>query len=103
MPVIPAAPNILPPGTLCWNSRQGAITWDGFVSDTVLSTSEDAVFFLDSSFLHRHQIPVAVFQSLLSRHVAFTPFVWGEMQDWFTNPFANAGFRDSPVNARVSK
>jgi hypothetical protein len=63
------------------------------------STQPDAVFFLDTSFLHRHEIPAEVFDALLSRKVIITPPIWGELGDWIENPFANARFRDALVDA----
>lgn len=41
-----------------------------------------------------------MFDALLSRKIALASPIWGEMQDWIANPFANASFRDILVAAR---
>jgi hypothetical protein len=66
---------------------------------TILASPPQAIFFLDSSFLHRHQIPDEVFDALLSRRIAVTQMVWAELHDWVRNPFANRNFRDVLVSA----
>jgi len=99
MPVIPAATkrtHLHSPG---WNRREGPTSWAQF-TETVLASPTDATYFLDSSFLHRHEIPGEVFAALLTRRIVVTSLIWEELKDWVGNPFANRGFRDVLLGAK---
>ncbi|MBN1590842.1 MAG: hypothetical protein JW888_15120 [Pirellulales bacterium] len=100
MPVAPAAANRRLMKELRFIAHEGPTTWADFAKEHIHSTPLDTVFFLDSSFLHRREIPVEIFDALLSRKIAITSLIWGEMQDWIADPFANASFRDVLVNAK---
>ncbi|MEQ8790830.1 MAG: hypothetical protein RIC55_31325 [Pirellulaceae bacterium] len=100
LPIVPTNPALLPFHQLSWDRQEGPISWDSFAGDFVSDTPPETVFFLDTSFLHRKEIPEAVFEALLSRKVAVTPLVWGELGDWLEKPFANAAFRDVLTDAR---
>ena len=102
LPVVPTAPHRVPVGTLSWGSRDSPASWAEFAQEVVDSLPPDAVFFLDASFLHRQEIPGEVIDALMSRRIAITQLIWGELQDWVRNPFANARFRDVLVNARAN-
>ena len=66
---------------LATTAKQVAVT----VRDTALV---DAVFFLDSSFI-RGPLDEGVWEALMTRHVAITPWVDREIQDWMASPGHN--------------
>lgn len=99
MPVIPAATKRTHPQGPAWNRDEGPTSWASFTK-SVLESPPDTTFFLDSSFLDRHEIPGEVFDGLLLRRIAVTPLVWAELQDWVRSPFANRDFRDVLAKAK---
>ena len=74
--------------------------WELFAKSIRDSALPDAMFFLDSSFVGRRDVPRTVWDSILSRELIITPLVWQEMHDWVENPFANKWLRDVLVAAK---
>jgi len=65
-----------------------------------LSALPNAALFLDSSFVDRRELPRKLWRTLASRQIGITPLVWGELQSWVKDPFANGTFRDLLVSAK---
>jgi hypothetical protein len=90
----------IPISRLSWLRSEAPITWDAvtkLISDSALT---DSTFFIDSSFLDRHEMPPALWEALLAKKIVFTPGVWAELKDWLENPFANRPIRDLIASAR---
>jgi hypothetical protein len=102
LPIVPSNPGQHRIDELVWTREERAVSWDSFSRDRICSTPSDAVFFIDTSFLYRREIPQVVFDALLSRTVVITPLIWDELQDWLANPFANRRFRDVLSDARTA-
>jgi hypothetical protein len=70
------------------------------LANAVQSTSPNASFFLDASFLGRTDLPDDLWDALLTRRIVFTRLVWSELQPWFNDPFANKYFHSHVAKAR---
>ncbi|MEQ8785090.1 MAG: hypothetical protein RIC55_02285 [Pirellulaceae bacterium] len=79
-------------------ANEGPADWHSFAETLKRSALPEAVFFLDASFLGRHELPEEIYEVLLSRRIAITPLVWRELQDWDWS--AHRRLRDVLVSAK---
>lgn len=86
----PNAPeNRMPIGRLSFSQGEEACNWSHIEKTIRDSALPETTIFLDSSFFDRREIPLSLWEALLTRKICFTPLVWKELKDWRENPYAN--------------